>query len=497
MPSDAQNTDLPLHELTAYELRERVASADVSAVAAVEELCDWIGKHEPAIKAYVTLERGKALARAHQIDERVQKGESVGKLAGVPVAVKDNMCTPGVRTTCSSKILADFVPPYAAHVVERLEAEDAIIIGKTNLDEFAMGSSTENSATEPTRNPWDTDRVPGGSSGGSAAAVAAGMAHLALGSDTGGSIRQPAALCGVVGLKPTYGRVSRYGLIAFASSLDQIGPFARNVRDAALLAEVISGYDRRDSTCADLPVPDYAAQLETAPKPLRIGVPKEYFGEGLDPEVEQSVRAALDTYAGMGAEIRDLSLPHTEYAVATYYILAPAEASSNLARYDGVHYGHRTDAQTDITGLFSQTRAEGFGEEVQRRILLGTYALSAGYYDAYYLKASKVRRLIRDDFDRAFEQVDCVICPTSPVPAFRVGERADDPLTMYLADVFTISANLAGIAGISIPCGFTQAGLPVGMQIIGPPFEELRLLQIAHLYEQATDHHKRRPPLKG
>ena len=486
---------MSLHELTAVQLRDKIVAREVSAVEAVEELCAWIGEQEPQIQAYLSVERGNALARAHQIDEHIQKGEPVGKLAGVPVAVKDNICTPGTKTTCASKILVNFVPPYAAHVVERLTQEDAIILGKTNMDEFAMGSSTENSGMQITRNPWDTDCVPGGSSGGSAAAVAADMAHLALGSDTGGSIRQPAAFCGVVGLKPTYGRVSRYGLIAFASSLDQIGPITKDVTDAALLSEVIEGHDPRDSTCANVPVPDYVAELEHEPTPLRIGVPKEFFGEGLDTEIDQAVRAALDAYADLGAEVRDISLPHTEYAVATYYIVAPAEASSNLGRYDGVHYGHRTDAQTDIIGLFSQSRAEGFGEEVQRRILLGAYALSAGYYDAYYLKAAKVRQLIKSDFDSAFEKVDCVICPTSPAPAFRVGERADDPLTMYLSDVFTISANLAGIAGISIPCGFTQAGMPIGMQIIGPAFEELRVLQIARMFERATEHHKRRPPL--
>jgi len=494
------------YELTAVQVRDKVISGELRAVDVVGELFERLNRLEPQIKAFITLDRGKALARAHQVDERVAKKEPVGRLAGIPVAVKDVICTRGMKTTCGSDILANFLPPYDAHVVTRLIQEDAILIGKTNMDEFAMGSSTENSGFHITHNPWDLERIPGGSSGGSAAAVAADLAHLALGSDTGGSIRQPAALCGVVGLKPTYGRVSRYGLVAFASSLDQIGPLAGDVTDAALLAEVISEPDSRDSTCAHVPVPRYVAELEKDPVPLRIGVPEEYFGEGLDPQIKQAVREALRVYERMGAELIDVSLPHTEYAVATYYIVAPAEASSNLARYDGVHYGYRTDAslhggtgqaprEMDIVQLFSRTRAEGFGDEVKRRILLGTYALSAGYYDAFYLKAAKVRHLIKSDFDAAFEKVDCLVCPTSPVPAFRIGERTSDPLQMYLADVYTISANLAGICGLSIPCGLTREGLPMGMQILGKAFDEARVLQVARAFERETDHHLHKPHL--
>ena len=487
---------MELHELTGLELAEQIRRKVVSSREAVEELFNQIDRCEPRLHAYLSLDREAALARAAKIDEALARGEDAGRLAGIPIAVKDNMCTTDFRTTCASRILENFRPPYDAHVVECLRREGAVIIGKTNLDEFAMGSSTENSAFGPTRNPWDTERIPGGSSGGSAAAIAADMTHLSLGSDTGGSIRQPAALCGVVGMKPTYGRVSRYGLVAFGSSLDQIGPITKDVRDAALLLEVIANHDKRDSTSAAEPSQPYLQLAEQSLEPLRIGVPKEYFGEGLDAEVGAAVRDALDVVEKLGATLVDISLPHTEYAVSTYYIVAPAEASSNLARYDGVHYGYRNEAADDIISLFAKTRAEGFGAEVQRRILLGTYVLSSGYYDAYYLKAARVRRLIKQDFDAAFQKVDCVICPTSPVPAFKLGERTQNPLEMYLADVFTISLNLAGGAGISIPCGFTKSGLPIGMQILADAFDEARLLRVARAYERETNWRStRRPPL--
>jgi aspartyl-tRNA(Asn)/glutamyl-tRNA(Gln) amidotransferase subunit A len=404
--------------------------------------------------------------------------------------------TNGHPTTCASRILGNWRAPYNAHVVERLAAEGAVIVGKTNMDEFAMGSSTENSAFGTTHNPWDLDRVPGGSSGGSAAAVAARLVPIALGSDTGGSIRQPAALCGVVGLKPTYGLISRYGLIAFASSLDQIGPFARNIPDAALLLQATAGPDKRDSTCTDEPVPDYLASLEEPVRPLRIGVPKEFFGAGLDGEVGQKVRDALAVYERLGAKLVEITLPHsTEYAIAVYYIVATSEASSNLARYDGVHYGYRSKDHVDMIDMYIKSRSQGFGDEVKRRIMLGTYALSAGYYDAYYKNALRVRRLIRRDFEDAFKQCDCIMGPTSPTPAFRIGERAADPLSMYLSDVYTVSCNLAAIAGVSLPCGFTQGGLPVGLQILSDVFTEDKLLRIARMYERECDWARRTPPV--
>jgi aspartyl-tRNA(Asn)/glutamyl-tRNA(Gln) amidotransferase subunit A len=477
----------PLHELTGLELRDRIRDKEVSSREAVEELFAHIDATEPKVDGYLSLDRDAALVRADEIDEAIARGNQIGKLAGVPVAVKDNMCTVDFKTTCASKILENFQPPYDAHVVECLRREGAVIIGKANMDEFAMGSTTENSAFKPTRNPWDTARIPGGSSGGSAAIVAADMAHFALGSDTGGSIRQPAAFCGVVGMKPTYGRVSRYGLVAFASSLDQIGPLSKDVRDAALMMEVIGNHDKRDATSVDKPAESW---LELADQPLNgscIGVPREYFGEGLDREIGRVVETAIGEMEKLGAKIKEISLPHTDYAVATYYILAPAEASSNLARYDGVHYGHRTTKADDIINMYSKSRAEGFGDEVQRRILLGTHALSSGYYDAYYIKASKVRRLVKMDFDAAFDEVDCICCPASPVPPFKIGEAVDDPMQMYMADVYTIPANLAGIPGVSIPCGFTDAGLPVGLQILGRPWEEANILRLARAYERETD----------
>ncbi|HEY9074254.1 MAG TPA: Asp-tRNA(Asn)/Glu-tRNA(Gln) amidotransferase subunit GatA, partial [Desulfobaccales bacterium] len=399
----------------------------------------------------------------------------------------------GLRTTCASRILERFVPPFDATVVARLRREGAIFLGKTNMDEFAMGSSTENSAFGPTRNPWNRDYIPGGSSGGSAAAVAADLCLAALGSDTGGSIRQPASHCGVVGLKPTYGRVSRYGLVAYASSLDQIGPLTKEVRDAAIILQAIAGHDPRDSTSVPQPVPDYVAALDGQCQGLKIGVPREYFGHGLDPEVEAAIRAALKTLKGLGADLIEVSLPHTEYAVATYYVVAVAEASSNLARYDGVKYGFRAEGK-NLTETYLNTRTQGFGAEVRRRIMLGTYTLSAGYYDAYYKKGSQVRALIRGDFETAFQTCDLIACPVSPTPAFRLGEKLADPLTMYLSDIFTISANLAGIPGISVPCGFSSQGLPIGLQLLGPPFGEAEILQAAYAFEQATDFHRRQPP---
>jgi aspartyl-tRNA(Asn)/glutamyl-tRNA(Gln) amidotransferase subunit A len=486
---------MPTTDLTACQWRDEIRSRRLSAREAVEASLAAIARLDPKIKAFLAVDADGARRRAALLDERLSRGESCGMLAGVPVAVKDNMCvTNGLPTTCASKILGNWRAPYNAHVIERLEAEGAVVVGKTNLDEFAMGSSTENSAFFTTRNPWNLDCVPGGSSGGSAAAVAARMAPLALGSDTGGSIRQPAALCGVVGMKPTYGRVSRYGLIAFASSLDQIGPFARTVADAALLLQAIAGHDPRDSTSAAEPVPDYLATLEQPIEGLRIGVPREFFAAGLDPEVGRIVREALAVYEQLGARLVDVTLPHsTEYAIATYYIVATSEASSNLARYDGVHYGYRSKDHADMIDMYMRSRAQGFGEEVKRRIMLGTYALSAGYYDAYYKRALRVRRLIRRDFDEAFKTCDCIMGPTSPTPAFRVGERAADPLAMYLSDVYTVSSNLAANASLSLPCGLTAAGLPVGLQILSDVFTEEKLLRVARMYERECDWASRVP----
>jgi len=489
-------------ESTAREVRDAVAHRRVSAREVVEASLASIERLDPQVHAFLSVDAEGARRRADDLDRRLQAGETPGLLAGLPVAIKDNLCTAdGQATTCASRILEGWRAPYNAHVVERLLAEGAIVVGKTNLDEFAMGSSTENSAYGTTRNPWAPDRVPGGSSGGSAAAVAARMVALAVGSDTGGSIRQPAALCGVVGVKPTYGRVSRYGLIAFASSLDQIGPIARTVGAAALLLQATAGHDARDSTSvspADQPLPDYLATLEQPIQGLRIGLPKQFFAAGLDAEVEASVREALRVYERLGATLHDVDLPcATDYAIATYYIVATSEASSNLARYDGVHYGHRSHDHTDMIDMYMRSRAEGFGDEVKRRIMLGTYALSSGYYDAYYKKALQVRRLIRRDYEQAFRQVDCLMGPTSPTAAFRIGERAADPLAMYLSDIYTVSCNLAAIAGLSVPCGFTQAGLPVGLQILTDVFTEDRLFRIARMYEREVDWASRAPALCG
>jgi aspartyl-tRNA(Asn)/glutamyl-tRNA(Gln) amidotransferase subunit A len=486
-----------LIELTATDLAEKLNRREVHAVDVAAAFFKAIRERDKGLRAFLHVDEPAAMKQAEAIDSKRGRGELIGKLAGVPVAVKDIFCTAGVRTTCGSKILANFVPPYDAHVIARLRAEDGVVIGKTNMDEFAMGSSTENSAYQVTGNPWDPSRVPGGSSGGSAAAVAAGMAPLALGTDTGGSIRQPAALCGIVGMKPTYGRVSRFGVVAFASSLDQVGPFGHTVRDAALLLEVIAGHDRRDSTSVDRPVPAYSRTIDEPVRPLTIGVAREHFAQGLDPEVERAVREAIKVYQGQGAKAVEISLPASPYSVAVYYLVATAEASSNLARYDGVHYGHRSRTHKELIEMYSRSRGEGFGAEVKRRIMLGTYALSSGYKDAYYLKALKVRRLIKEDFDRAFRNCDVVVGPTSPTAAFKAGEKVDDPLAMYLNDIYTIASPLAGIAGISIPCGFTKAGLPIGLHLTGAPFEEERLLRVARMYERATDWHTRRPKLSA
>jgi aspartyl-tRNA(Asn)/glutamyl-tRNA(Gln) amidotransferase subunit A len=484
---------MTLTERTAAELLDSLARGEVASETLTGEFLQAIRTRDPHIKAFLHVDESAALEQARAVDAKRGRGEPLGRLAGLPVALKDVLCVRGQPTTCGSKILKDFVPPYDAHVVTRLRQADAVLLGKTNLDEFAMGSSTENSAFQVTLNPWDPGRIPGGSSGGSAAAVAACEAPLALGTDTGGSVRQPAGLCGVVGLKPTYGRVSRFGLVAYASSLDQVGPLARDVASAALLLEAIAGHDGRDSTSVDRPVPPYRQSLDQPVKPLTVGVAREYFGAGLDAEVEQAVRAALKVYADQGATLKEVSLPHSPYAVATYYLVATAEASSNLARYDGVHYGYRAPKFDNLIDLYGRTRGEGFGAEVKRRVMLGTYALSSGYKDAYYVKALKVRRLIKDDFDRAFRECDVVMGPTSPTAAFKVGERTADPLAMYLSDIYTISANLAGIAGVSVPCGFTRAGLPIGLQILAAPFEEEKLLRVARMHERATDWHTRQP----
>lgn len=466
---------------SAQTLLNQLAQGEVTAETLVQGCLDRIQKQDSTIGAFLSLSEN-ALDQAREIDRRRAKGEKLGPLAGLPIALKDNLCTKGELTTAASKILSEFRPVYSATVVEKLIAADAIILGKTNLDEFAMGSSTENSAFIVTRNPHDPSRIAGGSSGGSAAAVAADFAPLSLGSDTGGSIRQPAALCGVVGLKPSYGRVSRYGLIAFGSSLDQVGPFGNTVEDVALLLEVIAGHDPRDATSGEAPVAAYSRLLEMS-EPPTIGVPKEFFGEGLDGEVEKAVREALEVYRRRGAKVREISLPHSKYALATYYLVATAEASSNLARYDGVHFGGRAAKHEGLIDMMSSTRGEKFGPEVKRRIMLGTYALSSGYRDAYYLKALQVRRLIKEDFDKAFAQCDVVIGPTTPTAAFKVGEKASDPLAMYLADIYTISANLAGLPAISIPCGRTKDGLPIGLHLQGRHLEEEKLLRIAKFYE--------------
>lgn len=474
------------------QLHQQLITQERTAVAIAQEYLDRIAQVEPQVKAFLTLTGEQALAAAAQVDAKIARGESIGLLEGIPVGIKDNLCTPGVRTTCGSRILENFVPPYEATVNRKLREAGAIMVGKTNLDEFAMGSSTENSGYHLTANPWDLARVPGGSSGGSAAAVAAGECPVALGSDTGGSIRQPASFCGVVGLKPTYGLVSRFGLVAYASSLDQIGPITTTVEDAALVLEAIAGHDPQDSTSIDRPVPQYSASLTgELPKKLRVGVIQETFGEGLDPEVAQAVETALDQLRSLGAEVETVSCPRFRYGLPTYYIIAPSEASANLARYDAVKYGIRNDQAENLLEMYTQTRAQGFGSEVKRRIMLGTYTLSAGYYDAYYLKAQQVRTLIKEDFDKAFGQVDLLISPTAPTTAFKAGEKTTDPLSMYLSDLMTIPVNLAGLPGLSLPCGFDRQGLPIGLQLIGPVLGEEKLLQVAHAYEQSTPWHEK------
>src|SRR5271168_4717823 len=469
---------------TIDDVQNAIAKCETTATSRAGQFYDRIRQEDPEIGAFLTLCEERALAQAARIDALAAAGKPLPPLAGVPVAIKDVMVTSGVRTTAGSKILENFIPPYDCTAVARLEAAGAVILGKLNCDEFAMGSSNENSAYHPVHNPRDKSRVPGGSSGGSAAAVAAEMAVATLGSDTGGSIRQPASFCGVVGLKPTYGRVSRFGLIAFASSLDHIGPFAKTVKEVALVLRTIAGRDPMDSTSADVPVPDYLAELEKPVKGLRVGVAKEYFGAGLDPEVRAAVEAAIQKLAELGCEVIPVSLPHTEFAIPAYYIVATAEASSNLARFDGVRYGFRAKAST-LSEMYRQTRDGGFGMEVKRRIMLGTYALSAGYYDAYYLKAQKVRTLLTRDFDEAFKKVDAIVTPTSPTAAFKLGEKVDDPLAMYLADIYTVTANIAGIPGISVPCGETKDKLPIGMQIFGKHFDESTVLRVASAYELA------------
>lgn len=485
-----------LTKFTFSELLGLMQKREVTCVEVAESYLKAIRERDSSVNAFLYVDEEGAIRQAKAIDAKRESGQPVGLLAGIPVATKDVLCMRGQPTTCGSRMLKTYVPPYDASAIAKLRQADAVLIGKTNMDEFAMGSSGENSAFGPTRNPWDVTRIPGGSSSGSAAAVASRMAPLALGSDTGGSIRQPAALCGIVGLKPTYGRVSRYGLVAYASSLDQIGPFATDIQGAATLLEAISGHDPRDSTSVNRPAPPFSQVFEQPFAGLKIGVPSEYFSAGLDPEIEASVRQALKVYESLGARLQEIHLPHSKYAIATYYLVATSEASSNLARYDGVHYGHRAESfGGSLVEMYEASRGEGFGDEVKRRILLGVFSLSAGYADQFYTKALQVRRLIRNDFDAAFEQVDVIAGPVTPTPAFKIGEKTSDPLAMYLSDIYTISANLAGIPGISLPCGQTAAGLPIGLQLLAPPFEEVRLLQVARMFERETDWHCQSPAI--
>lgn len=484
-------------ERSTSELLAALEQREITSAELTQSCLDRIAKVDGNIGAFLHIDADGAMAAAEAIDQRRRSGDAVGPLAGLPVAVKDNLCAIGVPTTCASRMLENFRSPYDATVIERLRAADAVLVGRTNLDEFAMGSSTENSAAGPTRNPWNTEHTPGGSSGGSAAAVAARMAPLSLGSDTGGSIRQPAGFCGVVGLKPTYGRVSRYGLVAFASSLDQIGPFATDVAGAARLLEVIAGGDPLDSTCLPDPVPRYSADLNEPINNIRIGIDHAHFGDGLDVEVGAAIEKAIEVYRGLGAKIVDVTLPHQKYSVATYYVIAPSEASSNLARYDGIHYGHRAEQYENMIDLYARSRGEAFGAEVKRRIMLGTFALSAGYADQFYNKALKVRRLIRQDYDEAFKNCDVILSPVSPSPAFKLGELKDDPLAMYLSDIYTLGANLAGIPGISIPAGQSSGRLPIGLQLLAPALEESRLLRAARMFEKETTWHTKRPTTNG
>ena len=486
---------MELYQKTIHEIASDLKAKKVSSVELTKATMAHLKAVEPKVQSFITVTEEVALAQAAEADKRLASGSNLTPLTGVPLGIKDLLCTKGVQTTCASKMLEGFKPPYNATVVERLNAAGAIMVGKTNMDEFAMGSSTETSYYQKTKNPWNLSCVPGGSSGGSASCVSADQAFGSLGSDTGGSIRQPAALCGIVGLKPTYGRISRYGLIAFASSLDQIGPMTKDVEDCALMMNVIAGHDEKDSTSANVAVPDYTVEMKKSIKGLKIGIPKEFFPEGMNPEVTAATKKAIDQLKSLGAEVHEISLPHSPYSLAAYYVLAPSEASSNLARYDGVRYGLRVPGE-NIVEMYSKTRAAGFGPEVKRRIMLGTYALSSGYYDAYYLKALKVRRLIKQDYDQAFEKVDVIVTPTVPNPAFKFGEKTDNPLTMYLEDIFTISINIAGVPALSLPCGLSKTDLPIGLQIIGKPFDEGTLLKAAYAYEQSTDWHRRKPTLK-
>lgn len=488
---------MKLFEQPAHVLHDMLVNKEITSLELTEAVLARIDEVEGDVQAYLTVTRDEALAQAKAVDEKIARGEEIAFLEGIPGAIKDNICTKGVKTTCASRILQKFVPPYDATVVQKLAAQNPVVLGKTNLDEFAMGGSTENSAFHPTHNPWNTDCVPGGSSGGSAAAVAAGTAVWALGSDTGGSIRQPASFCGVVGMKPTYGRVSRYGLVAYASSLDQIGPITKDVTDCANILNIIAGRDEMDSTSIDSVVPDYTKSLVQDVKGLKIGLPKEYFVKGMDPEVEGAVKAAVKQLEALGAEVVEISLPNTDYAISTYYLIAPAEAATNLARYDGVSYGERAEDAADLVEMMTRTRSQYLGEEVKRRIMIGNYALSAGYYDAYYLKALKVRRLVKEDYDKAFKEVDVIICPAAPSVAYKIGEKIDNPLEMYLQDACTVPLNLAGLPGISVPCGYNKDKMPIGMQIIGKALDEETLIRVAYTYEQSQSYHQDRAQLGG
>lgn len=488
---------MKLFEQPAHVLHDMLVNKEITSLELTEAVLARIDEVEGDVQAYLTVTRDEALAQAKAVDEKIARGEEIAFLEGIPGAIKDNICTKGVKTTCASRILQKFVPPYDATVVQKLAAQNPVVLGKTNLDEFAMGGSTENSAFHPTHNPWNTDCVPGGSSGGSAAAVAAGTAVWALGSDTGGSIRQPASFCGVVGMKPTYGRVSRYGLVAYASSLDQIGPITKDVTDCANILNIIAGRDEMDSTSIDKEVPDYTKSLVQDVKGLKIGLPKEYFVKGMDPEVEGAVKAAVKQLESLGAEVVEISLPNTDYAISTYYLIAPAEAATNLARYDGVSYGERAEEAADLVEMMTKTRSQYLGEEVKRRIMIGNYALSAGYYDAYYLKALKVRRLVKEDYDKAFKEVDVIICPAAPSVAYKIGEKIDNPLEMYLQDACTVPLNLAGLPGISVPCGYNKDKMPIGMQIIGKALDEETLIRVAYTYEQSQSYHQDRAQLGG
>lgn len=488
---------MKLFEQPAHVLHDMLVNKEITSLELTQAVLARIDEVEGDVQAYLTVTRDEALAQAKAVDEKIARGEEIAFLEGIPGAIKDNICTKGVKTTCASRILQKFVPPYDATVVQKLAAQNPVVLGKTNLDEFAMGGSTENSAFHPTHNPWNTDCVPGGSSGGSAAAVAAGTAVWALGSDTGGSIRQPASFCGVVGMKPTYGRVSRYGLVAYASSLDQIGPITKDVTDCANILNIIAGRDEMDSTSIDSVVPDYTKSLVQDVKGLKIGLPKEYFVKGMDPEVEGAVKAAVKQLEALGAEVVEISLPNTDYAISTYYLIAPAEAATNLARYDGVSYGERAEDAADLVEMMTKTRSQYLGEEVKRRIMIGNYALSAGYYDAYYLKALKVRRLVKEDYDKAFKEVDVIICPAAPSVAYKIGEKIDNPLEMYLQDACTVPLNLAGLPGISVPCGYNKDKMPIGMQIIGKALDEETLIRVAYIYEQSQSYHQDRAQLGG